>query len=179
MSGDWFDALARRAADRDSTSRRSLIRDGAAGAIQRLPEPTALDGLAGRVTTPVSRRTSLKWAFGAALGVAAAPVIHVASANALFCGTESAGVCLTDSFIISLTDEVFKAEAFGQEVPIFGDLEAALVFYEAAEVLSDKQEGTCQAPDSPCGTSCCTPEQTCCNCNGGFCLVAGDCSSYC
>jgi hypothetical protein len=182
MTSNWFDDVARRAADRDSSSRRKLVDDAAARLISRAPERSVLDGLAASATTPVSRRTGIRWAFGAALTVAVAPVVNVGSADALFCGKKSAGVCLTDEAIISLTDELLDVEVLGQEFPIFGNLSAALAFYEAAEALDDgpeKKPGACESPDSQCGSACCTPGQICCPCNGGFCLIAGDCSSYC
>lgn len=157
MTGNWLDKAAKRAA-------------------QGGPERTALDELAIRSTEPMSRRTGIKLALGAALTATAAPLMNVGTAQALFCGKHSAGVCLSDGGIISATDQFFEAAVAGQELEIFGLLDAALVFYEAAETL----DSGCTSPDIQCGGACCTDGQICCTCNGGFCLVAGgDCSSYC
>jgi hypothetical protein len=174
MTSNWFDKAAKRAADRDSSSRRELVTDTAARLIPGARERTALDGLAVRSTALMSRRTGIRWALGAALTASAA--VNTSTADALFCGKKSVGVCLSDGAIISATDQFFEVVVAGQELEIFGLLDAALVFYEAAETL----DSGCVSPDILCGGACCTAGQICCQCNGGFCLVAGgDCTSYC
>jgi hypothetical protein len=175
MTSNWFDKAAKRVADRDSSSRRELVYEAAARSIPVAPERTALDGLAVRSTALMTRRTGIKWAVGAALTTAAAPLVNASTAEALFCGKQSVGVCLSDGAIISATDQFFEVVVSGQELEIFGLLDAALVFYEASETLASG----CQSPDFLCGGTCCAAGQICCPCNGGFCLITGDCSSYC
>jgi hypothetical protein len=176
MTRNWFDKAAKRAADLGSSSRREVVNDVAARLIHGAPDRTPLDGVAVRSSALMSRRTGIKWAVGAGLGAAGVPLVKASTAEALLCGKQSVGVCLSDGAIISATDQFFEVVVAGQELEIFGLLDAALVFYEAAETL----DSGCVSPDILCGGACCTAGQICCGCNGGFCLAeGGDCSSYC
>jgi hypothetical protein len=106
----------------------------------------------------LSRRASLKHGLGAAAAVTAA-VTTAAST-----GVATAELTGQDDNIITAID------GWLENNDLFGEIGAALVFYEAADVLG--------ANEPPSAVQC-EPDQIFCSCYGGFCLVAGDCSSYC
>jgi hypothetical protein len=177
MTSNWFDKAAKRAADRSTKSRLDVVNDVAAKLIPGTVERTAFDEFAARSNTLISRRTGIKLALGTALTASVAPFIDVGTAQALFCGKISAGDCLTDRAIISATDAFFEAEVGGQDLEIFGLLDAALVFYEAAETLDNGESGGNGGGDE--GGCACDPDegQICC-CNEA-CFTAPDCDGYC
>ena len=174
LTGDWLDRAARRAAGGASDSRRELFAEATAQLVSGARERSGLDELAAQAVMTVSRRQSLKWAFAAALGLAAAPALTGAS-------VELAYASLTDEAIISFTDELLGTEVAGQEVPIFGLVSAAITFYEAADVLGAGEPPTTNPDGSQTFTCSCEPDQICCSCNGA-CLITDDpsaCNSYC
>jgi hypothetical protein len=183
---DWFDSIARSAATR-ARAARGRPRDAIVKRSATDPaEVPARDNrsLAGEA---VSRRTSLKWTLGAALGLTVGPGLLEAPevAQAYF---NPAG--LTDDTILALADNAIESKPLGQAFKGFGledgpfaYVDAAITFYVAAEVLGGDQPPGGEPPPPgdeppPSGVQC-EPDQIYCGCNGGFCLIAGDCSSYC
>jgi hypothetical protein len=185
MSG-WIDGIARRSASRARGGRGRAPtgaeeRPATGGTELLAPEEFRL------AIEPVSRRTSLKWTFGAALGLTVGPALAGApeAAQAYF---NPAG--LTDDTILALADNVIDSKPLGQAFKGFGledgpfaYVDAAITFYVAAEVLGGDSPPGGEPPPPvgeppPSGVQC-EPDQIYCGCNGGFCLIAGDCSSYC
>ncbi len=186
---DWIDNLARRAASRTHAPR------GRAPTGTEVPPATGEFDLLeaeelGLAIEPVSRRTSLKWTFGAALGLIVGPALvgppdaALAYFDPAFEYFNPAG--LTDDTLLALADNVLESKPLGQAFKEFGledgpfaYVDAAITFYVAAEVLGgDAPPGAPVGEPPPSGVQC-EPDQIYCGCNGGFCLVAGDCSSYC
>lgn len=176
---NWFDSIARRTAAR-GTSWEDIQERSPRGPSE-LFASEELSAIA-----PVSRRTSFKWTLGAALGLTVGPGLLAAPevAQAYF---NPAG--LTDDTILALADNAIESKPLGQAFESFGlgdgpfaYLDAAITFYVAAEVLGgDQPPGEPPPPGGeppPSGVQC-EPDQTYCGCNGGFCLIGGDCSSYC
>jgi hypothetical protein len=176
---DWFDSIARRAATRARAP---------GGKAQVGPEEAPITGLTELLEPehptsamqPVSRRTSLKWTLGAALGLTVGPAVAVPEVGQAY--FNPAG--LSDDTILALADNAIESKPLGQAFKQFGledgpfaYVDAAITFYVAAEVLGGDQPPSGGEPP-PSGVQC-DPGQTYCGCNGGFCLVAGDCSSYC
>jgi hypothetical protein len=182
---DWIDSIARRTASR-ARAPRGRVPTGTevrpATGVLDLPDAEEFR----LAIEPVSRRTSLKWTFGAALGLIVGPAVAGTpdAAQAYF---NPAG--LTDDTILALADNVIESKPLGQAFKQFGledgpfaYVDAAITFYVAAEVLGgDSPPGAPSPPvgePPPSGVQC-EPDQIYCGCNGGFCLIAGDCSSYC
>jgi hypothetical protein len=184
---DWFDSIARRTATHAraarGTSQDNIEERSAAGPA----ELVAHDELSWAIE-PFSRRTSLKWTLGTALGLTVGPALLAAPevAQAYF---NPAG--LTDDTILALADNAIESKPLGQAFKAFGlddgpfaYVDAAITFYVAAEVLGGDQPPSTGEPQPPVGEPPpsgvqCEPGQIYCGCNGGFCLIAGDCSSYC
>jgi hypothetical protein len=169
MISEWLDNAAKRAAGGARGSRREFVTEAAAGLASSTPDLMPLE-LEDSVTTPLSRRRSLKLALGAAVAMAATPVLNLAPADALTCGFHFEGLCLTDETIVSLADAVWFDELPAEPLGLIG---AAIVFYEASEILDSGQPPPADGPG-------CTPDQTTCGCWGGFCLIPpATCDSYC
>jgi hypothetical protein len=161
-------------------SRRELLGDAGSRLSSRAPEPSELDDLAISLTKPMTRRRGVIGMIKLAFVVMAAPALEVPSATA------AGGPNLRDEAIIDLTDALMDTRLGGQEFGIFGLVGAAIVFYEAAEVLGgETPSGQPPPSDQPGSTGVapadCDPAVSFyCGCFGGFCLINGaDCGSYC
>jgi hypothetical protein len=155
MSSNWLDNMARRIANTARAPGFEVETDD--WKLTTAPEPPAVDKPS-RPVSLLSRRASLKWALGAAAALTAAVTTEAST------GVAAAELTGADDYIITAVDELLETNE------LFGTIGAALVFYEAADVLGG---------DEPPSAAQCEPDQTFCPCYGGFCLVAGDCSSYC
>jgi hypothetical protein len=153
MSSDWLDNVARRIA-RGRAARNPPPTEADARELATTLQELSRDERAGTISS-LSRRASLKWGIGAATAAI----------------TAQASTGLADADLTGHDDDIITAiDGLLEDNDLFGEIGAALVFYEAADVL-----GSGEPPSSVQ----CEPDQIFCSCYGGFCLVAGDCSSYC
>jgi hypothetical protein len=183
---DWIDSVARRTASRARAPRGRAPTGTEVRPLVGVPDVLESEDFR-LALEPVSRRTGLKWTFGAALGLLVGPVL-VGTPDAAQAYFNPAG--LKDYTLLELADNVMESrplgqafERFGLEAGPFAYVDAAITFYEAAEVLGgDAPPGGDPSPpvgEPPPSGVVCEPDQIYCGCNGGFCLIAGDCSSYC